>query len=326
VTADGPTPTDAPEAGPPVVGRLAPSPTGALHLGHARSFLLAWWSARAQGGRVVLRIEDLDVDRAEPAWIDAARRDLEWLGLDWDRPELLQSTRTDALEEALQRLLDEGQAYACTCSRREIRVALSAPHAGGELRYPGTCRGRWAGPAEAEAETGRAAGVRFRVPAGLVRWNDALLGPQAHDVDAAVGDFLVARRDGHFAYQLAVVVHDALQGVTEVVRGDDLVPSTARQALLQDALGLPRPTWLHVPLVVDAAGRRLAKRDGDRSLEALREAGVDPRAVVAWAARSAGRWTPERATPGEVLTGFDRAGIPGGPVRVDPDDFLRVDP
>ncbi|MFT5291627.1 MAG: glutamyl-tRNA synthetase [Planctomycetota bacterium] len=300
----------------PPVGRLAPSPTGELHLGHARSFLLAWWSIRSRGGRLVMRIEDLDVARAKPDWIDSCRRDLEWLSLDWDGPELLQSTRTDVLQEAVDRLLESGQAYACTCSRREIMQALSAPHAGGELRYPGTCRGKWETPQAAEAATNSAAGVRFLVKPGPVAWRDGLLGERKNDVAAEVGDFLLARRDGNFAYQLAVVVHDALQGVTEVLRGDDLAPSAARQALLQDALGLPRPNWIHVPLVLDATGQRLAKREPGTTLASLREDGVDPRAIVAWAARSSGLECGERALPADVLTEFDLAKLPSGPVRV----------
>jgi len=299
------------------VGRLAPSPTGGLHLGHARSFLVAWWHARSRGGRVLLRIEDLDHTRVKPGMVEACLADLEWLGLDWDGEPLLQSTAAPHHEAAVDALLAAGKAYACTCSRKEILAALSAPHAGeGELRYPGTCRGRWSSVEEAEEATGSPAGVRFAVEPGALAWEDGLQGPQAHDVAAEVGDFLVARRDGVFAYQLAVVVDDARQGVTEVVRGTDLLASTARQALLQRALGLASPRWFHVPLVVDAAGRRLAKRDGDTGLSELRKAGVDPRAVVGWAARTAGQAADPLCDARDVLAAFDLTRIPPGPATL----------
>jgi glutamyl-tRNA synthetase len=293
------------------VGRLAPSPTGFLHLGHARSFLLAWWHARARGGRVLLRIEDLDVGRVKPGMTEACLRDLEWLGLDWDGRVELQSRDTRAIEAALADLVARGFAYACICSRRDLGLALSAPHAvEGEARYPGTCRGRFASPADAERATGRPAGIRFRVPPGVVALEDGFAGPFAHDVEAECGDFLIARRDGAFAYQLAVVVDDARMGVTEVVRGEDLLASTARQWLLQQALGLSHPAWFHVPLVVDERGERLAKRRGSATLAELRAAGVDPRAIVAWVARTAGLERAEPAHPSELVTSFDLSRVP----------------
>ena len=298
------------------VGRLAPSPTGRLHLGHARSFLLAWWHLRSRGGRVVLRIEDLDATRLRPGMVETTLRDLEWLGLDWDAGPFLQSAEPEPAREALARLVAEGRAYPCVCSRREITAALSAPHGGGELPYPGTCRGRYGSVQEAEAETGRTAGLRLLVPPGPVTVEDAFRGPLTHDVQAEVGDFLLARRDGAFAYQLAVVVDDARQGVTEVLRGDDLAPSAVRQWHVQEARGLPHPTWIHVPLVVDEDGERLAKRRGDLGLSELREAGVDPRAVVAWAARTSGQEAPDRAFAGEVAGSFDLARLPHEPVRL----------
>jgi len=269
--------------------RLAPSPTGLLHLGHARSFLAAWWFARARGGRVVMRVEDLDGARCRPEWADAALRDLEWLGLDWDGAPLVQSDDLEPYHAAVERLLAAGDAYPCVCTRRQIEGALDAPHAAGtELRYPGTCRGRFASRAAAEASSGRVAGVRFAVSPGVRAVDDLLLGRIEAEPDAECGDFLVLRRDGAIAYQLAVVVDDARQGVDLVVRGDDLVPSTLRQALLQDALDLPHPAWLHTSLVLDATGARLSKRGGARSLAELREAGVDPRRIVGWAAASLG--------------------------------------
>jgi glutamyl-tRNA synthetase len=299
------------------VGRLAPSPTGYLHLGHARSFLLAWWSARSRGGRVALRVEDLDRERCKPGLAAVALRDLEWLGLDWDGEPLVQSRDLAPYERACAALFERGLAYPCTCTRAEI-AALSAPHAGdGEARYPGTCRGRWSSLEEARAATGRDPGLRFAVPEGEIEVEDALAGRARFDVAREVGDFLLRRRDGAYAYQLSVVVDDARQGVSEVVRGADLLPSAARQTHLQRALGLPHPRWCHVPLVVDAQGERLAKRRGDLALASLRGRGVDPRAVVAWVASSCGLGGVERATAAEFVSRFDLARVPRNPVVLD---------
>jgi glutamyl-tRNA synthetase len=301
----------------PPVGRLAPSPTGALHLGHARSFLAAWWSARSAGGRVVMRIEDLDTGRCRPEYTDGVLRDLEWLGLDWDGAILVQSEDPEPYRDALERLLASGAAYACTCSRSDIQARVDAPHgSGGELRYPGTCRGRWSSPAEAERAIGRAAGIRLRVEPGPATIDDAILGPFSSDVAAEVGDVLLARRDGAIAYQLAVVVDDARQGVTEVVRGRDLLPSAVRQAHVQVALALPHPVWAHVPLVTDAAGRRLAKRDGDAALATWRERGADPRGVVSAIARSLGLGeSAAHLDARSWLPHFHLAKVPRGDVR-----------
>jgi glutamyl-tRNA synthetase len=293
-----------------VKGRLAPSPSGLLHLGHARTFLLAWWSARAQGGRVVMRIEDLDGERSTQAFADAACRDLDWLGLDWDGPPLVQSTGLARMTEAIERLLASGRAYVCSCSRGDVRQAQSAPNEGtAEPRYPGTCRGRWSSLAEAESKTGRPAGVRLLVRDGVVRFDDRVAGPQQFDVAGSVGDFLIARRSGAPAYQLAVVVDDGGQGVTEVVRGDDLLSSTARQLLLQEALGLPHPVWAHVPLVTNADGQRLAKREASLGLSELRERGVDPRRIVAWVAHSVGLDADDFASARDFVHGFEIGAI-----------------
>ncbi len=246
-------------ASPLPVGRLAPSPTGRLHVGHARTFLLAWWHLRSRGGHVLLRIEDLDRQRVKPGAVDELLRDLEWLGLDWDEGPLLQTADTSAMQAAVERLLEAGLAYPCTCSRSDIERALGAPHASdGETRYAGTCRGRYASPEDARSASGGAPGIRLRVPGGPLEIEDGFAGTARIDVQREVGDFLLGRRDGSFAYQLAVVVDDARSGVNEVLRGDDLLPSAARQWHLQHALGLPHPAWFHVPLVVDESGRRLA--------------------------------------------------------------------
>jgi glutamyl-tRNA synthetase len=298
-----------------VVGRLAPSPTGRLHLGHARTFLLAWWHARSRGGRIVMRMEDLDAPRVVPGTADAILRDLEWLGLDWDGPVVMQSANLEQISAAAAELVERGLAYPCICTRGDVQRAQSAPQAGvAEVRYPGTCRGRFASVAEAERASGQPAGLRFQVPAGVVRLTDGIAGSFATDVSAETGDFLVARRGGAPAYQLAAVVDDAAEGVTEVVRGDDLLPSTARQHLLQRALHLPHPATWHVPLVVDGEGRRLAKRSDDLSLAELRDRGTDAREIVGWVARSAGIPDADRPTASEVTAAFDMSRIPRAPV------------
>jgi glutamyl-tRNA synthetase len=243
--------------------------------------------------------------------MDATLRDLEWLGLDWDGDPLVQSAGLERHRAALAELEVQGLAYPCICTRGDLRTAQSAPQLGvSEIRYPGTCRGRFRSVAEAEQRTGRRAGLRFLVPPGVVRVVDEYAAPLDSDVQTEVGDFLIARREGAPAYQLAVVVDDAHQCVNEVVRGDDLLPSTARQWHLQEALGLPHPAWVHVPLVVDASGRRLAKRNDDLSLTQLRSERVDPHAIVAWAAQSAGQLTPSRIKPRELLPSFELLRLP----------------
>ncbi len=302
-------------------GRLAPSPTGVLHLGNARSFLLAWLDARHRGGRILMRIEDLETPRVKPGAEAAALTDLRWLGLDWDGEVLVQSRRAAAHEEALARLAARGLVYPCTCTRRDVEHAAAAPHAGHEGPvYPGTCRGRWASADEAEAATGRAPAWRFRVPepgsaAGVVRFHDRCVGEVEVDVGAELGDFVVFRRAGGAAYQLAVVVDDAFQGVDSVLRGADLLPSTARQILLQRALGLPTPEYAHPPLVVGPDGRRLAKRHGDTSLRHLRECGHTPEEVVGWLAHASGlRPDPSPLRPADLVTEFELARVPREPV------------
>jgi glutamyl-tRNA synthetase len=281
----------------PPTTRLAPSPTGLLHVGHARSFIAAWLLARSRGGRVVLRIEDLDRGRCRQEFTDAAFADLEWLGLDWDGPVLVQSHDEEPYRAAAARLVASGHAFPCVCSRRELREAVDAPHAGGDVRYPGTCRERFASVAEAELQSASPAGIRLRVPDGGLYASDALLGELCASPQRECGDFLLVRRDGAIAYQLAVVVDDARQAVDFVVRGDDLVPSTLRQALVQHALSLPHPTWLHLPLVHASNGERLSKRDGAIALRELAAAGVRPERVVSAAARSLGLAGPTGDAP-----------------------------
>ncbi len=272
-----------------------------------------------------MRLEDLDGPRAKPELARAALDDLRWLGLDWDGPDYVQSSGLAEITAAAARLEAQGSAYACVCSRGDVRSAQSAPQLGeSEPRYPGTCRGKYASLADAESATGKAAGLRLRVPVEEVTVVDELLGERRFDVQAEVGDFLIAKRDRAPAYQLAVVVDDARQGVTEVVRGEDLLPSAARQRLLQQALGLPAVRYLHVPLVLDETGRRLAKRHDDLSLRELREGGTDPRAVVAWAARTCGMRAVPRVTARVALIDFSIGKLPRTPVMLDAETVAEL--
>ncbi len=308
-----------------IVGRLAPSPTGHLHLGHARSFLLAWWHARSRGGRIILRLEDLDVERVKPAMLDATIEDLRWLGLDWDREPYVQSSGVADIDAAAESLLARGLAYPCICTRKEIFAAVSAPHGGENATiYPGTCRGKFPTLADAEQATGRPAALRFRVPDVIVRIDDALQGVREYDARMMLGDFPILRRVGKPAYQLAVVVDDARQGVTEIVRGADLLESCARQWLIQEALGYRHPRWWHVPLVTDEFGRRLAKRSDDVSLARLRSAGTDPGQIVSWVARSSGIAAPPRVHARELVDRFDMRLLPRAEVRITRADLKKL--
>jgi glutamyl-tRNA synthetase len=300
-----------------IVGRLAPSPTGHLHLGHARSFLLAWWHVRSRGGRIVLRLEDLDVERVKPGMLEATIEDLRWLGLDWDGEPYVQSRGAADIDATAQSLLARELAYPCSCTRKEILTAVAAPHAGEAISiYPGTCRGKYKSLAAAEQASGRPAALRFVVPDIIVRIEDGIQGVREYDARATIGDFPISRRLGMPAYQLAVVVDDARQGITEIVRGVDLLESCARQWLLQEALGYSHPRWWHVSLVTDESGRRLAKRSDDISLAQLRAAGADPRQIVSWVARSAGIDAPPRVSAHELIARFDIALLPRANVRV----------
>lgn len=274
-----------------VVGRFAPSPTGAMHLGNARTALLAWLHSRALGGRHLLRFEDLDTGRVRAWAYDVTRRDLDWLGLDWDE-EYLQSERLEVYAGALSRL----DTYPCTCTRKEVLAAVQesagAPH-GAEPVYPGTCRHQAAPPTRPAAE-------RWRVPQRAVCAEDALTGERlCQDLPRDVGDFVLRRNDGVYAYHLVVVVDDGLMGVTDIVRGMDLWPATPRQAALQGALGLPRPRYLHVPLLGDFRGERLAKRGGAPPLMEWREGGTPPGRLLADLARSL-PWPEFAGMPDEV--------------------------
>lgn len=266
-------------------GRLAPSPTGFLHLGHARTFWTAQERARAAAGTLILRVEDLDGPRCRPEFVQAIQEDLRWFGFDWQEgPDVggpcgpyVQSQRMDLYREAFERLKQTGCLFPCTCSRREIAGALSAPHAGDEEPlYPGTCRVR-VGWGDIPAAHRSRVVWRFRVPEGAeVAFDDGGFGKQAFVAGRDFGDFAVWRGDDVPSYQLACVVDDAAMGVTEVVRGADLLLSTARQILVYRALGLTAPHFHHCPLVTDGSGVRLAKRHAALSLRRLREDGWAP--------------------------------------------------
>ncbi len=264
------------------VGRMAPSPTGLLHLGHARTFAVAHDRALAAGGTLWLRDEDLDSQRSRPEFSAALREDLLWLGLQWDR-EVRQSERLPAYRAAMRTLLAAGVIYPCTCSRRDLQQVLAAPHDDGddEPVYRGSCRNRTAG-----RELMPGMNYRFRVPDDhVIEFLDGQAGPQRFvsgcTPESDFGDFLVWRKDGLPSYQLACVVDDAWQGITEVVRGRDLLKSTARQLLLQRALALTTPMYVHCELVRDASGVRLAKRHDALSIRALRARGLTAEQVRA---------------------------------------------
>lgn len=311
-------------------GRLAPSPTGHLHLGHARSFLLAYWQARSQGSgsqpaRLLLRMEDLDVERLKPGAIEATLEDLRWLGIDWDGAPWIQSAHRDAIDAAAHALAERGLAYPCVCTRREIEEAASAPQAGsGGTRYPGTCRGRWRTLEAARSATGRDAALRFLVSPGKLRLHDEFHGDFEVDVDAESGDFPILTRSGAPAYQLAVVVDDARMGIEEIVRGDDLLSSAGRQWLLQEALGLAHPRWYHVPLVCDAQGTRYAKRTDALSLKELRERGVRAQTLVGWVARRSGWPGVGAASARDLCASFDMRRVPRAPLVCTQQDLAEL--
>jgi len=296
-----------------VRGRLAPSPTGYLHLGNARSFLLAWLQVRALGGEIILRIEDVDAARAVQGADRAIVEDLAWLGLDWDNPldgRFYQSQRLDNYTTALSNLHSRGLLYECFCSRRELDSIASAPHGVAGPRYPGTCREFGEREREQRRRTKQPA-LRLRIPDPCpVEFNDLVAGFQRTDLARSAGDFILARADGVIGYQLAVVVDDIAHGITHVLRGDDLLESTPRQIHLHRLLGNTPPHFAHVPLLLGTDGARLAKRHGAVSLAELRAAGADPQRVVGYLASSCGlRDVAEPCAPHELIAGFDLSRI-----------------
>lgn len=369
--------TAVPDLSRPVRGRLAPSPTGHIHLGNAASFLMAWLCARAAGGQMVLRMEDIDPDRSRPEFAADMIRDLLWLGLDWDegpefsdlpdlRPDLLLDPRPDGASapvanppcgacatpgahrmpgrggphgpysqnerlalyaDALARLEREGHVYPCFCTRKELRLLASAPHAGEcGPAYPGTCRKLGPEDRARRLAEGRRPAMRVRCNDTMVAFTDRIAGPQRMSLAECGGDFAVRRSDGVFAYQLAVVVDDIAMGITQVVRGDDILASTPRQIWLYHLLGATVPEYVHVPLLLDHEGERLAKRHGSLAVTALREAGVSPRAIVGYLAWRLGlRDAPGLAAPRELAGALALGRVVRQPVilPVDVADMLR---
>lgn len=294
--------------GRPARGRYAPSPTGELHLGNLRTAILAWLSARSAGGEFLLRIEDLDSGRSREKWVQVQLTELAEIGIDWDGDPVRQSDRHGLYEDAIERLRARGLVYECFCTRREIREAPSAPH--GDLpegAYPGTCASLSGRELAKLRGSGRPPALRVRAQAARYRFQDGLCG----EVSGRVDDFVVRRNDGDFAYNLAVTVDDAGQGITEVVRGADLLETTGRQLWLYEHLGLVAPqTWVHVPLMLGEDGSRLAKRHGAVTLEEQIETGLSAPEVASMLLSSVGlEWTGAGAQLAGLAASFDWASV-----------------
>lgn len=296
-----------------------------MHVGNARTALLAWLDSRSAGGAFLLRMEDIDKPRSRPELAELILRDLRWLGLDWDEgPDVgggfgpyVQSEREERYEQALKKLRQSGRLYPCYCSRAELAAIASAPHGlqSEGPAYPRLCRTR--PPEELAARAAvKTPSLRFMMPDKACSFVDGAMGLQLAEAGAG-GDFVVKRADGMYGYQLAVVVDDAAMAITDVVRGADLLDSTPRQLALYEALDLPAPHFAHVPLLLDADGRRLAKRDGGVMIASIREAGVAPETVVGWLAYWSGLLEqPEPVRPDELIPRFDWARIAREPTIV----------
>ena len=297
-----------------VRGRLAPSPTGLAHLGNAWSFLLAWLAVRSQGGELVLRMEDLDLERSSVVYMQMLMSDIRWLGLDWDEgpaPEkenafYHQSNRHELYHEAVGRLRDMGLCYPCFCSRKDLRLA-SAPHLGDAgPSYPGTCRSLTEKEVSERIARGERYALRFKSQGKAYHFTDLVEGEQCLTLEECGGDFSMLRPDGVFSYQLAVSVDDGLMGINQVVRGRDILPSTPRQLAILEALGFPAPVYAHIPLLLDSEGERLAKRHASLSLEALRMQNVTPWRLTGFLASIAGLIDRrEEVHPKELVSRFD---------------------
>ncbi|MXX96241.1 MAG: tRNA glutamyl-Q(34) synthetase GluQRS [Rhodothermaceae bacterium] len=312
-------------------GRFAPSPTGHLHVGSACTALVAWCAARHAGGLFTLRVEDLDVPRTVPGMKEIQINDLKWLGLDWDAgPDIRgphepyqQSLRQKYYQSALDRLYHQQMLFPCKLSRKDVQNLASAPH-GHTAMYPRSLRPTDVRPGWYE-EGGKEATIRLKVPDQRIKFFDQVCGLQEENVATTVGDYVLRRRDGVFSYQLAVVVDDLHMEITEVVRGQDLLGSTARQLLLVDALGGVRPSYAHSPLVLNAKGEKLSKRDESLSLAALRESGVPSRHLVGYLAWALGLLPEVRAlSPIELLQYFDWSCMKGRSPCVLPENLAEV--
>lgn len=315
------------------VGRFAPTPSGRMHLGNLFCALLAWLSARSAGGRVILRQENLDTLRTSYAYAEQLEADLRFLGLDWDEggtsggpsAPYYQSERAAYYESLLARLQAQNLVYPCFCSRAQLHAA-EAPHTSdGEVVYPGTCRTLTPAEVEAKAKK-RPPALRLQVPAETVAFVDGHYGPVRQDLVRECGDFILRRSDGVFAYQLAVVADDAAMGVTEVVRGRDLLSSTPRQIYLYKLLGFQPPQFIHTPLLLASDGRRLSKRDADLDLDGLRSRGFTGPELVGRLAYLAGLLDkPEPVRPQELITAFSWEKVPLDDICL-PENFFTKTP
>ena len=303
--------------------RIAPSPTGALHLGNARTFLVNWAIARQRGWEIVLRIEDLDGPRIKAGAAEDAIDLLGWLGIDWDEGPHYQLNDLKPYEQALGKLAEDGAIYPCRCTRKQIEAAsLSAPHVGEhETCYPGTCRPADAVSISTDQLDEQDVAWRVRVPAGEIGFVDEFTGRQQFDVQRTVGDYLVCTKAGLPSYQLAVVIDDARQGIDQIVRGDDLLASTSRQILLYEMLQLgPSPAYTHLPLVIGTDGRRLAKRHGDSRLSHYRQQGATAERIVGLLAEWCGCGPRRETTADEFLEQFDIGRLSPEAVVFEPTD------
>ncbi len=304
-----------------LVGRFAPSPSGRMHLGNAFSALMAWCSVRSQGGSFLLRMEDLDLQRCRPEYAQLLRQDLLWLGLDWDAETQPQSQRTAVYASRFAALAERRLVYPCYCTRNELHAA-SAPHGtDGQLVYPGTCRQL---TPEQRAKKPNAPAWRLRVPEKTMAFTDGLQGAYRENLAKDCGDFILRRSDGVYAYQLAVTTDDALSGVTEVVRGADLLSSTPRQMYLYSLFGETVPAYVHVPLLITAEGRRLSKRDKDTDLGYL-QSHTFPQRVVGALAWSVGLLEkPEPLSARELASVFSWQKVRAKPVVIGPEFAANI--
>ena len=285
------------------IGRFAPSPTGRMHLGNVFSALLSWLSVKSKGGKWLLRIEDIDPGRSRQAYADLLMNDLEWLGLTWDGESVYQSQRSDIYEHYFQVLKDQGMTYPCYCTRADL-LATQAPHeSDGRVVYPGTCR-------HLPPQPGKAAATRLIVPDCDISFVDGHYGPQSVNLAHHVGDFIIRRKDGAWAYQLAVVIDDALMGVTEVVRGCDLLLSSPQQMYVAQLLGFTPPQFIHLPLLCNAQGQRLSKRDGGLDMASLRQNHTAPEIIGLLAYYAGLQPTSDPITPQALLSFFSWEQVP----------------